>query len=653
MTSPNASGLNRHCGTATRIRDYCWILTAEAFYAVDREGVTTLCNEAFVRMLGFVGKEEVIGRKLHGLIHHSHPSGSPYPADECPIYQAASSGRSAFVTDELFFRVDGSSFPVEYRAEPIFRNGVLEGAICTFSDISERVTAQATLTEQARLLETLNRTGAALAGELELERLVQRVTDAGRELTGAQFGAFFYNVLSETAERFMLFTLSGADRSSFDDFGMPRATDVFRPTFRGEGIVRSHDILADDRYGKFAPHFGMPKGHLPVRSYLAVPVISRSGEVIGGLLYGHEQPGVFSQHHEQPLAGLAGQAAIGIDNARLYQSSQRLNETLEMRVKERTRELEQAQEALRQSQKMEAVGQLTGGIAHDFNNMLAVVIGSLDLLDRRLGDGDAAHKALYGGRRRRRSSRRPTHTAIAGLLAAAAAPTGTDPGKQAGQRNVGAHPALFGADVILETVLAAGAWRIHADPNQLENVILNLAVNARDAMPDGGKLTIETQNAHLDDRYVAGNPGLKVGQYVLIAVTDTGVGMTESVMAKAFDPFYTTKEVGKGTGLGLSQVYGFIKQSGGHVKLYSELGVGTTVKLYLPRLISSEAEVLIEGQHDEVPLGEIQEVVLVVEDERAVREFSVDALKELGTGFSKLTGRRPPFVFSTRILKSF
>lgn len=188
----------------------------------------------------------------------------------------------------------------------------------------------------------------------------------------------------------------------------------------------------------------------------------------------------------------------------------------------------------------------------------------------------------------------------------------------------------LGADVQLETVLAGGLWRIHSDPNQLESVILNLAVNARDAMPEGGRLTIETQNTHLDERYAAVNLGVAPGQYVLIAVTDTGSGMPEDVIAKAFDPFFTTKDVGKGTGLGLSQVYGFVKQSGGHVKIYSEVGQGTTVKVYLPRFIGTALAEADPIDVNDLPLGEQQEVVLVVEDEPAVRQFSVDALTELG-----------------------
>ncbi|MGF7154712.1 PAS domain S-box protein [Novosphingobium gossypii] len=292
--------------------------------------------------------------------------------------------------------------------------------------------------------------------------------------------------------------------------------------------------------------------------------------------------------------------------------------------------LSQMEDQLRQAQKMEAVGQLTGGIAHDFNNMLAVTIGSLDLLKRRIGSDDARaeryiHAATEGARRAanltqrllafsRQQPLRPEAININRLVA--------------GMSDLLRHS--LGGDIRLETVLAGGLWRTHADPNQLENVILNLAINGRDAMPEGGRVTIETQNAHLDERYVAQHFGIVAGQYVLVAITDTGTGMQADVIARAFDPFFTTKEVGKGTGLGLSQVYGFVKQSGGHVKVYSEPGQGTTIKVYLPRLIGDVGEEECADDTVDLPLGEKQELILVVEDEPAVRQFSVDALTELG-----------------------
>jgi CheY-like chemotaxis protein len=188
----------------------------------------------------------------------------------------------------------------------------------------------------------------------------------------------------------------------------------------------------------------------------------------------------------------------------------------------------------------------------------------------------------------------------------------------------------IGAHITIETVLAAGLWQVSADPNQIENAILNLAVNARDAMADGGKLTLETANAHLDDAYAKTNAEVTPGQYAMLAVTDTGIGMTPDVIEKAFEPFFTTKEIGQGTGLGLSQVYGFIKQSGGHIKIYSELGEGTTVRLYLPRLYEQTAE-----RKDEIaavqppPIGG-RETILVVEDNDDVRAYTTEVLRELG-----------------------
>ena len=306
-----------------------------------------------------------------------------------------------------------------------------------------------------------------------------------------------------------------------------------------------------------------------------------------------------------------------------------LNRTLEHQVQTRTAELMVAEQALRQSQKMDAVGQLTGGIAHDFNNMLAVVVGSLDLLTRRLAPDDArairyVTAAMDGARR----AALLTQRLLAFSRQQPLEPEVVDVNRLvAGMSDLVAHS--LGGDVRLESVLAAGLWRVHADPNQLENVILNLGVNGRDAMPEGGRLTIETENARLDTRY-ANEHGVPAGQYVMIAVTDTGTGMPQHVIAKAFDPFFTTKDIGKGTGLGLSQVYGFVKQSGGHVKIYSEPGQGTTVKIYLPRLVGAEARLAVDAGDQEPARGHVDDLILVVEDEAAVRQFSVDALTELG-----------------------
>ncbi|NYZ61580.1 PAS domain-containing protein [Luteimonas sp. SJ-16] len=314
-----------------------------------------------------------------------------------------------------------------------------------------------------------------------------------------------------------------------------------------------------------------------------------------------------------------------MSDARLHE----LNERLESRVREEVAERTRVEEALRQSQKMEAVGQLTGGIAHDFNNMLAAVIGPLDLLASRIGNDDPRARryidtAIDGASRAAQLTQR--------LLAFARRqplqPVALDVNRLvAGMRDLLAHS--LGASIQLETVPAEAVWRTHVDANQLENVILNLAVNARDAMPGGGRLTIATANCDIESD-AADAQGLSPGQYVRISVSDTGSGMPPEVMAQAFDPFFTTKQIGKGTGLGLSQVYGFLKQSAGHVRLRSVVGRGTVVDLYLPRLADgADAPLPRLADAAAPPRGQHQRV-LVVDDDPAVRQVSCDALSELG-----------------------
>jgi PAS domain S-box-containing protein len=318
-------------------------------------------------------------------------------------------------------------------------------------------------------------------------------------------------------------------------------------------------------------------------------------------------------------------------------------ETLEDAVKERTRELEiqneariKAEELLRQAQKMEAVGQLTGGIAHDFNNLLTIVIGGLDMVGRQipaLGATAAAERiarakdmALQGVQR----AVTLTNRLLAFSRQQPLAPKPIDANKLVSVTCEFLRRTL-GETVSLETALAAGLWRAHADPHQLENALLNLTLNARDAMPEGGKVTIETANCYLDESYVSSIPEpVDVGQYVMIAVADTGTGMDPITVERAFEPFFTTKEVGRGTGLGLSQVYGFVRQSAGHVKVYSELDEGTTVKIYLPRYVGAEEHVE-DAEQSQAANGAIgTETILVVEDDDALRSYTVETLAELG-----------------------
>jgi signal transduction histidine kinase len=315
------------------------------------------------------------------------------------------------------------------------------------------------------------------------------------------------------------------------------------------------------------------------------------------------------------------------------------NRSLEATVAERTAALETAMAAqaasqaqLRQLQKMETIGHLTGGVAHDFNNMLAIVIGSLDLAQRRLtGDEDPRlPRSLQNARHGAERAAVLTARLLAFSRQQPLAPEVIDANRLVGGMSELLRRTL-GEQISIETVLAAGLWPTCADLSQLENAILNLAVNARDAMPAGGRLTIETANMELDDRYARMHTEVRAGQYVMVSVTDTGAGMSPEVIERAFDPFYTTKGPGRGTGLGLSQVYGYVKQSGGHVKIYSETDRGTTVKIYLPRHTA-----LAVDEHSaakaalSAPRGSAGDVILVVEDDEQVRQMTVDGLCELG-----------------------
>ena len=766
-------GVGQSAITADEWRQIVDSAVDTAIITTDTNGRVTSWSEGAQRLLGWQ-EEEVLGDTLERLF----PDALGAAAIRSEMKEARASGRGGG-EEGWRLRKGGARFWATGEMTPIRdAGGKVVGFTKVLRDRSSQRHAEEALLEQRRALEILNRAGSALAGESDLHQLVQIVTDAGVELTGAEFGAFFYNVLSEAGESYMLYTLSGAPAEAFSKFPMPRNTAVFAPTFNGEGIVRSDDITKDPRYGHNAPRQGMPEGHLPVRSYLAIPVMSRGGGVLGGLFFGHGEVGVFTSESERGLTGLAAEAAVAIDNARLFQELQRelgqrrtaelelaasedrlrlaneaadigtwdydpisgvlrwdakcralfglpsdaevsydgaflagvhpddrertdaavqaalnpdgsgsysieyriirrddgverwlaargramfedaravrfigtvidittrkqtearlheLNDRLEEKVAEEVARRGEAEEALRQAQKMEAVGQLTGGIAHDFNNLLTVVTGNVGMAQRALDAADVsdarARRALDNAMKGAERAAALTQRLLAFSRRQPLAPKQIDMDRLA----VGMSDLLqrsLGELIRLEIVTSPGLWRIEADPNQLESSLLNLAVNARDAMPDGGELTIETANVRLDEGYSAAQAEVPPGQYVMIAVTDTGSGMPKHVIERAFEPFFTTKEVGKGTGLGLSMIYGFVKQSGGHIKIYSEEGEGTTIKIYLPRLLtdtaSTESQTSSTTDFERSPK---QETILVVEDDDDVRTYSVDCLRELG-----------------------
>jgi signal transduction histidine kinase len=320
----------------------------------------------------------------------------------------------------------------------------------------------------------------------------------------------------------------------------------------------------------------------------------------------------------------------------LSQSELRLQntlETLEQQVEERTAQLRHNEEALRQSQKMEAVGQLTGGIAHDFNNMLTGIIGSLELLRRRLARGrtedldslidlgvtsanraaSLTHRLLAFSRRQSLDSRPVEMNSLVVSMG------------ELLQRSIN-------ESIRLDMQLDDRLWVAEADPNQLESALLNLVINARDAMPDGGNLVVMTSNQHLDEDFAQAQSNLDSGDYVVLSVTDSGCGMPQNIVNRAFDPFFTTKPIGQGTGLGLSMIYGFSKQSGGHVSIQSEVGKGTTVNVFLPRF-GGDLPQHPPRDVEHSPIAIHGETVLIVEDDPAVRVLVSTVLSDLGYAF--------------------
>jgi signal transduction histidine kinase/CheY-like chemotaxis protein len=326
-----------------------------------------------------------------------------------------------------------------------------------------------------------------------------------------------------------------------------------------------------------------------------------------------------------------------------------LNETLEQRIIARTAELESAHEQLRQAQKMEAVGQLTGGIAHDFNNLLAGIVANIEMMQIRISQGRTSDLNRYIVSAMSSTDRAAalTHRLLAFSRRQTLDPKPTDI-----NRLVSSIEDLIrrsvGPGIQVNTILSDGLWSTMCDSHQLENAVLNLAINARDAMPDGGKLSIETSNTDLVDSPEKTDPDAAQQKYVTISVTDTGTGMSPEVLARAFDPFFTTKPLGQGTGLGLSMVYGFVKQSGGYIRIDSEPGRGTTVRLYMPRHAGAEAMKTLENNVPNAPRAATRETVLLVDDEAPIRMLATEMLAELG--YSVLAAEDGPQAL--RILRS-
>ena len=515
-------------------------------------------NQKMLSMLGY-SLEEL--RRLT-VIDITHPMYLRGTQDQVQRMVAGES--SNYVLEKLYVRKDGTSVWSRTRVT-LLRNAAGEPHLMvgTIEDITDRKLADDALREERRILEVLNATGAAIAAQLDLQTLVQTVTDAGTQISGARFGAFFYNVINSQGESFLLYSLSGAPREAFEKFGLPRNTAVFNPTFRGEGVVRSADITKDPRYGQMPPHYGMPAGHLQVRSYLAVPVVSRSGEVIGGLFFGHPEVGVFTPRTEQLIVAVATQAATAIDHARLYDAAQR-----EIASRER------AEGALREADRRK--DEFLATLAHELRNPLAP-IRQAALISQAATATEAQKRWSHDV-----ISRQVQHMSLLlddlldvsritrGTLELRRQPTELSAVVDAAVET--ARPAIDTKRHLLSVEIPQTPVRFAADPLRLAQVLSNLLTNAAKYTDPEGHIRL---NAAMVDS------GLT------IAVTDSGIGIPPEDIAGVFAMFSQVKSTQDrsegGLGIGLALAKGLVELHGGSLEARSRgVGFGSEFVVRLP-----------------------------------------------------------------------
>ncbi len=502
------------------------------------------------------------------------------------------------------------------------------GRVWSFRDITEQRRTEEALRDETRILELLNTTGASLTSKLDLQTLLQTVTDAGTKLSGAKFGAFFYTMQDSQGEAFSLYTLSGAPREAFEKFGHPRATAIFGPTFRGEGNIRSDDITQDQRYGKMAPHYGMPYGHLPVRSYLSVSVISRSGKVLGGLFFGHPEPAVFTDRTERLVVGFAAQAAVAIDNAHLYEAAQKS-------AQERTELLESERAARAHAERMSDMkDEFLATLSHELRTPLSAILGWSQVLRRSKKSEADLEKGLETIERNARTQAQLIEDLLdmsritSGKVRLDVQPLAPHSIIDAAVETI--QPAADAKGIHIEMQLDQATGAISADPDRLQQVIWNLLSNAIKFTPKDGVITVRLA---------------PVNSHIEIIVADTGMGIKPEFLAHVFDRFRqadasSTRRYG-GLGLGLSIVKNLVELHGGTVSVASPgEGQGASFKITLPRItLSTSACDKLEKDckaADVLPLAGVKPVnlagikVLVVDDEADGRELMQRVLSDCG-----------------------
>jgi PAS domain S-box-containing protein len=537
--------------------------------------------------------EQMLG---HGWLDAIHP-------DERPnierAWKTALESRTAFEVEYRLRRRDGGHTWVRDRGVPVLDadGNVLEW-VGALEDITDKRTREKTLADERAIYETLYRIGRSLSTELDEEKLLQLVTDEATSLTGAEFGAFFFNTTNERGESFLLYTLSGAPREAFSKFPLPRATPIFAPTFKGEGIVRSDDIRKDPRYGKMGPQ---PKGHLPVVSYLAVPVITRAGEVLGGLFFGHGQPARFDELHERIATGIAGQAAIALENARLY-------------ARTRASEARARDADMRKDEFLAMLG-------HELRNPLAPIVTALEVLRMRNASG-REHEVI--DRQVRHLTRLVDDLLDVSRIAR---------GKFQLKRTVAPLEPIVGRAIEmvaplmeqrkhrLMTFLSAASISVDGDATRLTQVFTNLLTNAVKYTPVGGEVRV---SSNVDERGVH------------VVIEDDGVGIDPELLPRIFEPFVqSARPIDRaegGLGIGLAIVKSVVELHGGTVEVHSDgRDKGTRITVTLPvRAISEDSSRDLDRPSALMRARKAGLRVLVVDDNDDAADLLAEALRHVG-----------------------
>lgn len=598
----------------------------DAIVSKSLDGTVTSWNQAAERLFGW-SAAEMIGASILKVIPPA------LHAEEMQILARLRAGERIERLETTRLHKDGRVLEVSLTISPVRdASGAIVGAAKIAHDISARRLTESRTREEALALETLNRVGQAVAAQLDLERIVQIVTDSATELSGAAFGAFFYNVTEEGRQAYWLYSLSGAPREAFARFPMPRNTEVFAPTFRGDGIVRSDDIRKDPRYGKSEPYRGMPPGHLPVCSYLAVPVISRNGEVIGGLFFGHHLPGVFTERSERLVVAIASQAAIAIDNARLFQTIKDREADLERLLAERETLLDSERAARSEAERLSHMkDEFLSTLSHELRTPLNAIQGFAGVLARTSLTADQKQAVATIDRNVRAQARiiddlLDMSRIISGKIHLEVLPLHLHAVIQAALDAV--RQSMEAKGIRLHALLDSNIGLVRGDPNRLQQVMWNLLSNAVKFTPRGGRISVVLE---------------RVSSHVEILVEDTGVGIRPDFLPFVFDRFRqadpsTTRRFG-GLGLGLSIVRNLVELHGGSVRAKSPgVDQGSTFIVTLP-VLHVKREIEHERPGTLAPLEPLESIelprldgkrVLVVDDEADGRALIARILEDRG-----------------------